>query len=315
MPINVLDNLPAVQVLRDEGIFVMTEERAVHQDIRPLRIAILNLMPTKLTTEAQLLRLIGNTPIQVDITLVYPVTHVPKHTPAEHLATFYKCFQEIRGERFDGLIITGAPVEDLPFEEVNYWDELTQILDWSQRNVHSTLHICWGAQAGLYHHYGIPKHPLNEKLFGVFKHTVSRRNIQLFMGFDDEFLVPHSRHTEVRRSDIENVKGLEILAESDEAGVCVAVAKDGRQIFLTGHPEYDALTLKAEYNRDIGRGLDVRVPENYFPGDDPQKDPVVKWRSHASLLFANWINYYVYQSTPYDLSKLVWPTGGLGFRA
>ncbi len=304
MPINVPDNLPAVATLRAENIFVMTEQRAIHQDIRPLRIAILNLMPTKMVTETQLLRLIGNTPLQVDVTLVHPDTHVPKHTPLEYLETFYRGFEEVRAKRFDGLIITGAPVEDLPFEAVDYWEELRNILDWSRRNVHSTLHICWGAQAGLYHHYGVPKYPLPEKMFGIFRHRASRRNVPLLRGFDDDFLVPHSRHTEIRRSDIEKIQGLEILAESDEAGLCVAASVDGRQVFVTGHLEYDFSTLKTEYERDRAKGLPTKVPRNYFPGDDPSCEPVVKWRSHASLFFSNWINYHVYQSTPYDLSEL-----------
>jgi len=304
MPINIPNNLPAYETLTNENIFVMTEERAVHQDIRPLRIAILNLMPTKVVTETQLLRLIGNTPLQVDVALLHPKTHVSKNTPAEHLSTFYKTFDDVKNERFDGLIITGAPVELLSFEEVDYWDELTRIMEWSVRNVFSTHYICWGAQAGLYYHYGIPKHPLKEKMFGVFEHRINKKNVKLFRGFDDVFYIPHSRHTEVRREDIEKVHELEILSESDEAGVFIVSAKNGRQIFVTGHSEYDPLTLKYEYERDLARGLPIKTPRNYFPGDNPEKDPVVRWRGHANLLFANWLNYYVYQETPYDLNEL-----------
>lgn len=304
MPIKVADGLPAVAILRDENIFVMTEERAVHQDIRPLRIAILNLMPNKAVTETQLLRLVGNTPIQVDVTLLHPGSHVPKHTPPEYLASFYRNFSEARSERFDGLIITGAPVERLEYDEVTYWDELTQIMEWSLGNVYSTLHICWGAQAGLYHHFGIPKYPLEEKLTGVFTHRLTQKNVPLFRGFDDEFLAPHSRYTEVRRADIEGVSGLEILAESEEAGLYALASEDGRQVFVTGHPEYDPATLKSEFERDASKGLVPQMPRNYFPEDDPSRAPIVKWRSHANLMFANWINYCVYQGTPYDLGQL-----------
>lgn len=304
MPIKVADGLPAVAILRDENIFVMTEERAVHQDIRPLRIAILNLMPNKAVTETQLLRLVGNTPIQVDVMLLHPGSHVPKHTPPEYLASFYRNFAEARPERFDGLIITGAPVERLEYGEVTYWDELRQIMDWSLSNVYSTLHICWGAQAGLYHHFGIPKYPLEEKLTGVFTHRLTQKNVPLFRGFDDEFLAPHSRYTEVRRADIEGVSGLEILAESEVAGVYALASEDGRQVFVTGHPEYDPATLKIEFERDASKGLVPQMPRYYFPGDDPSKTPIVKWRSHANLMFANWINYCVYQGTPYDLAQL-----------
>jgi homoserine O-succinyltransferase len=292
-------------VLRDENIFVMTEERAVHQDIRPLRIAILNLMPNKAVTETQLLRLLGNTPIQVDVTLLHPGSHVSKHTPPEYLASFYRSFDDVRDERFDGLIITGAPVEQLEFNEVNYWNELELIMEWSLSNVYSTLHICWGAQAGLYHHFGVPKYPLERKLSGVFRHRLTRKNVPLFRGFDDEFLAPHSRYTGVRREDIEAVPGIEVLAESDEAGVFAVASEDGRQVYVTGHPEYDPSTLKNEYERDKSKGLGPEVPASYFPDDDPGKEPVVRWRSHANLMFANWINYYVYQSTPYDLSQMV----------
>jgi homoserine O-succinyltransferase len=304
MPIKLPDDLPAAEILANENIFVMKESRAFSQDIRPLRIAILNLMPIKQTTETQLLRLIGNTPLQVEVVLLHPSSHLSKNTPEEHLAAFYHTFEEIRGQKFDGMIITGAPVEQLDFEEVTYWDELKQIMDWKLNNVTSTLHICWGAQAGLYHHFGIPKHPLPEKLFGVFPHTLNKRNVKLFRGFDNCFHVPHSRHTENRREDIEKVQELEILSESEEAGVYIVATKDGRQIFVTGHSEYDQTTLKAEYERDVSKGLPIAVPKNYFPNDDPSLEPVVNWRAHANLLFSNWLNYYVYQETPYDLNQI-----------
>ena len=304
MPIKIPDNLPAAEVLNNENIFVMGEDRAYHQDIRPLHIAILNLMPTKITTETQLLRLLGNSPLQVDIVLLHPKMHTSRNTPGEHLLKFYNTFDDIREQKFDGLVITGAPVENLDFEEVTYWEELKDIMDWSVHNVFSTLHICWGAQAGLYHHFGIPKHPLPKKMFGVFTHSLNKKNVKLFRGFDDEFLVPHSRHTEVRRADIERVPELEILSESNESGVYIIMDKRGRQIFVTGHPEYDPLTLKYEYDRDISKGLDIAVPKNYFPDNDPTRPPIVKWRAHANLLYSNWLNYYVYQETPYDLSEL-----------
>ncbi|MDW7674350.1 MAG: homoserine O-succinyltransferase [Bacillota bacterium] len=304
MPIKIPNNLPAKEVLANENIFVMPEERALLQDIRPLKIAILNIMPTKIVTETQLLRLIGNTPIQVDTVLLHPKTHVVKNTPEEHLTNFYQTFDDVKDEKFDGLIITGAPVEEMEFEKVNYWDELTQIMDWSLTNVYSTFHICWGAQAGLYYHYGIKKYPLAEKLFGVFHHRVSKPNTMLLRGFDDVFYAPHSRHTEVRREDIEKVKELDILSESDEAGVYILKTDGGRQIFVTGHSEYDPLTLKAEYDRDIGRGLDIKVPKNYFPNDNPDNPPIVRWRGHANLLFSNWLNYHVYQQTPFDLNDI-----------
>jgi len=304
MPIRIPDNLPAAETLNNENIFVMFEDRAYHQDIRPLKIVILNLMPTKITTETQLLRLIGNTPLQIEIILMHPKSHTPKNTPEEHLLEFYKTFDEIRDEHFDGLIITGAPVEQLPFEQVNYWDELTQIMDWSLTNVYSTLHICWGAQAGLYHHYGIPKYDIPQKMFGVFAHTKAKEHIKLLRGFDDVFYVPHSRHTEIRKEDICKVDDLEILSESEEAGVYLVASKDGRHIFATGHSEYDPLTLKAEYERDLERGLNIAIPKNYFPEDDPSKQPIVRWRGHGNLLFLNWLNYYVYQETPYDLTQI-----------
>jgi len=304
MPIKVPDNLPAMDVLSRENIFVMGESRAFHQDIRPLRIAIMNLMPTKEATETQLLRLLGNTPLQVEIVLLHPITHESRHTSQDHLDTFYKSFAEIKQRRFDGMIITGAPIEHLQFEEVNYWEELREILDWTATHVTSTFHICWGAQAGLYHHYGIPKYPLERKMFGVFAHQGNKASLNgmtLLRGFDDIFYVPHSRHTEIRRVDIEKIPDLEILAESPEAGVYLVASKDGRQIFATGHSEYDLNTLKAEYERDAAKGLPIHVPCNYFPDDDPTKTPVQRWRSHANLLFSNWLNYYVYQVTPYDL--------------
>lgn len=304
MPIKIPDNLPAAEILNSENIFVMGEDRAFHQDIRPLRIAILNLMPTKIVTETQLLRLLGNSPLQVEIVLLHPKTHTSKNTPEEHLVTFYNTFDEVKDQKFDGLVITGAPVEQLEFEEVTYWEELKQIMDWSVHNVFSTFHICWGAQAGLYYHFGIPKYPLKEKMFGVFPHTLNRKYVKLFRGFDDIFYVPHSRHTEVRREDIEKVPELEILSESEESGVYIVAAKDGRQIFVTGHSEYDPLTLKAEYDRDVAKGLDIKIPSNYFPDDDPAKAPLVRWRGHANLLFSNWLNYYVYQETPYDLGEI-----------
>lgn len=304
MPINIPDDLPAAEILANENIFVMTESRAHHQDIRPLRIAIMNLMPTKIETETQLLRLLGNSPLQVDITLLHPETHLSKNTPTEHLERFYQTFSEIKEQKYDGLVITGAPVEKLPFEEVNYWDELVEVMEWSKHHVYSTLHICWGAQAGLYYHYGIPKYPLKEKLFGVFEHRKTICNSKILRGFDDVFSAPHSRHTGIKREDIETNPELEIIAESEEAGVYIAASKSGRQIFVTGHSEYDALTLKQEYERDINNGLKISIPKNYFIGDDPGSKPVVTWRSHANLLFSNWLNYYVYQETPYDMNNL-----------
>jgi len=304
MPIRIPDNLPAGEILNSENIFVMSEDRAYHQDIRPLRIVILNIMPTKITTETQLLRLLGNTPLQIETVFLYPASHMPKNTSEEHLTAFYKTFDEIRGEHFDGLIITGAPVEQMPFEQVNYWEELTQIMDWSLTNVYSTLHICWGAQAGMYYHYGIQKFNIAYKMFGVFAHTKNKENVKLLRGFDDIFYVPHSRHTEVRREDIVKIDELEILSESEESGVYLVASKDGRHIFATGHAEYDPLTLKAEYERDICRGLDIEIPKNYFANDDPKRKPIVRWRGHGNLLFLNWLNYYVYQETPYDLTKI-----------
>ena len=304
MPVKIADDLPAKQVLNSENIFVMEESRAYHQDIRPLKIAILNLMPTKIATETQILRLLGNTPLQVDITLVHPETHTSKNTPEEHLTAFYKTFSDIREENFDGMIITGAPVELMPFEEVTYWEELKEIMDWKLHHVTSTLHICWGAQAGLYHHYGIQKYELTSKMFGIFEHHICKKNVMLLQGFDDVFNAPHSRHTEIRREDLEKISQLEILAESDRAGVYIVISQDGRQIFVTGHSEYDPLTLQAEYQRDIDKGLQIDPPQNYFFLNDPSQAPVITWRGHANLLFSNWLNYYVYQQTPYDLCRI-----------
>jgi homoserine O-succinyltransferase len=282
----------------------MGEERAAHQDIRPLRVAILNLMPTKISTETQLLRLLGNSSLQVDVTLMHTATHEARNTDAEHLLNHYDTFASVRNEKFDGLIITGAPVEQLEFEEVDYWPELIDIMDWAETNVESIFHICWGAQAGLYHRYGIPKHPLPAKMFGVFEHRTLLPTEKLMRGFDDTFLAPHSRHTEIRRADLEKVPDLHILAESDEAGVYIVGSKDGRHLYITGHSEYDPLTLKAEYDRDVNKGLPINIPNNYFPGDDPTTTPRVRWRGHASLLYANWLNYYVYQVTPFDLTQI-----------
>jgi homoserine O-succinyltransferase len=304
MPVKVPDGLPAKEILASENIFVMGQDRALHQDIRPLRIAILNLMPTKIRTETQILRLIGNSALQVDVTFFFPGSHVPKNTPEQHLKLFYRTFDEIRNEKFDGLVITGAPVEDLPFEEVDYWDELCDILEWKHTHVFSTFHICWGAQAGLYYEFGIPKYPLPQKMFGVYPHYVMRHHEKLMRGFDDVFYAPHSRYTEIRRTDIERVHALKILAESPEAGLYVVASRDDRQVFVTGHSEYDTLTLKAEYDRDVKKGLPIALPRNYFPDDNPHRPPVVRWRGHANLLYTNWLNYYVYQETPYDLQRL-----------
>jgi homoserine O-succinyltransferase/O-acetyltransferase len=304
MPVIIPDSLPAKETLNNENIFVMGEDRALHQDIRPLKIAILNLMPTKISTETQLLRLLGNSPLQVDITLLRTATHESKNTPEEHLLTFYQTIYDVEDQRFDGLIITGAPVENLPFEQVDYWKELQYIMDWRATNVFATFYICWGAQAGLYHHFGVPKYPLAEKMFGVFPHTLNHQHLPLFRGFDDVYYAPHSRHTEVRRADIEQAAELEILSESEEAGVYIVATQDGRQIFVTGHSEYDPLTLKSEYDRDVRQGLPIKVPRNYYPNDDPTCQPVVRWRGHSNLLYVNWLNYYVYQETPFDLGKL-----------
>ena len=301
MPIRIPENLPAYDVLSEENIFVMTETRALHQDIRPLQIVILNIMPDKVMAETQLLRLIGNTPLQVDVVLLQTATYTPVHTAQEHLNTFYKTFDDIKDHKFDGLIITGAPVEKMEFEDVDYWEELTAIMEWSRDHVFSTLHICWGAQAGLYYHYQIPKYRLSDKKFGVFAHAMEDDKIKLLRGFDDVYHVPHSRHTEVLRADIEKDARLRILSESAESGVYIVSDADGKQIFVMGHPEYDQYALKREYLRDLEKGLGIGIPCNYFPDDDPDKPPIVSWRGHANLLFANWLNYYVYQETPYML--------------
>ncbi|MDR2489386.1 MAG: homoserine O-succinyltransferase [Desulfovibrio sp.] len=304
MPINIPADLPAHSKLEEENIFVMSEDRAKVQDIRPLRIAIVNLMPTKIATETQLLRLLGNSPVQVDITLIKAERHISKNTSIEHLERFYTAFSRIRAKKFDGMIITGAPVEQLDFSEVDYWDELEAIMDHSRTHVFSTLHICWGAQAGLFHHYGIKKHPLPEKLSGVFPHTVHNRLDPIFRGFDDIFHMPHSRYTQVRREDILAVPDLAVLAESPEAGVCVIKARDRRQFFITGHMEYDADTLAREYQRDKDKGLPIAPPRHYFPDNDPSKPPLVFWRAHANLFFSNWLNFYVYQETPFELDAI-----------
>ena len=304
MPIKIPNDLPATAILNEENIFVITETRAITQDIRPLKIAILNLMPTKIETETQFVRLLGNSPLQVELELLHTKTHRSKNISEEHLLNFYKTFDEVKGQKFDGLIITGAPVEQMEFEEVEYWEELKEIMEWSKTNVTSTLHICWGAQAGLYYHYGIPKYPLEKKLFGVYKHTLDRKTSILFRGFDDEFYVPHSRHTDVRREDVECVPELKILASSKEAGLYVVATDLGRQIFVTGHSEYDADTLKKEYLRDKNAGKEIDIPFHYFENDDPSLPPKVTWRSCANLFYSNWLNYFVYQTTPYDINEI-----------
>jgi len=304
MPIKIPDDLPAIETLRMESIFVISEHKAVQQDIRPLRIIILNLMPTKIETETQLLRLIGNTPIQIDVTLLQMRSHESKNMSKEYLDRFYLTFDDIKKEKYDGLIITGAPVENLEFEEVDYWNELCEIMDWSKRNVSSTLHICWGAQAGLYHHYGVRKRLLDKKVSGIFKHKASSDNDPLLIGFDDLFLMPHSRYTEVRQEDLRPCPHLHVLATSDEVGNGIIISEKHGQVFIIGHCEYDAKTLSYEYERDLERGLNPDVPTNYFPNDDPRNEPAMNWRGHAMLLFTNWINHYVYQRTPYD-SELI----------
>ncbi len=304
MPIKIPNELPAVRTLENENIFVMTETRAITQDIRPLKILILNLMPTKIDTETQLSRLLGNTPLQVEIELLHTSTHKSKNTSEEHLLAFYKEFPDVKDRYFDGLIITGAPVEKMEFEEVEYWDELAEIMEWSKTHVHSTLHICWGAQAGLYYHYGIRKHLMPEKLSGVYPHHVDYKRSILFRGFDDTFYVPHSRYTTVLREDVEKTPGLRILASSDKAGIYAVITPGGKQVFLTGHSEYDADTLEKEYKRDKALGIAPKVPENYYPMDDDTRPPMLTWRGHATLLFTNWLNYFVYQTTPYDIAKI-----------
>lgn len=304
MPIKIPNSLPATQTLIDENIFVMTETRAISQDIRPLKILILNLMPTKIETETQLVRVLSNTPLQVEPEFLQTKSYTPTHISQEHLLAFYKTFDEVKDKKFDGMIITGAPVENLEFEEVDYWQELCEIMEWSKTHVTSTFHICWGAQAGLYYHFGIQKRPLSEKLFGVFRHRVEHKSSILFRGFDDTFMVPHSRHTTVLREDVEKVPGLKILAASQEAGLYAVSTDGGKQIFVFGHSEYDRDTLKKEYLRDKNAGLPIKVPKNYFPDDDDTKEPVVTWRASAHLIYANWLNYFVYQNTPYDIEDI-----------
>ena len=304
MPVKIPDQLPSIHVLENENIFVMTKYRAMHQDIRPLRLLILNLMPTKIVTETQLLRKLSNSPLQVEIEFLQMLSYTSKNVDPEHLESFYTTFDDIRENHYDGMIITGAPVENMEFEEVDYWQELCTIMEWTTKNVYSTLHICWGAQAGLFYHYGIPKYPLEAKLSGVYSHKMLNPQTRLFRGFDDEFLMPHSRYTEVHEADILAVPELELLSNSDEAGVCVIKSADNRHVFITGHPEYDADTLALEYFRDVKKGLPIDIPKNYFPDDDPTVSPLVHWRAHAQLIYSNWLNYYVYQSTPYDIKKV-----------
>lgn len=304
MPLNLPDRLPAIELLKKENIFVFDHSRASRQDIRPLRIVVLNLMPLKITTETDLVRLLSNTPLQIELSFMKLRSHTPKNTPVEHMKAFYKDFELMRNERFDGMIITGAPVEQMPFEEVSYWSEVSAIFDWTRTHVTSTLYICWAAQAGLYHHYGVPKHDLPHKMFGIFEHTVNRPLLPIFRGFDDVFHVPHSRHTEIRREDIERCPELDILSESPEAGVYMVMARGGREFFVTGHSEYSPYTLDGEYKRDLAKGLPIDMPRNYYRGDDPSQPPLVRWRAHANLLFSNWLNYYVYQETPYDINEI-----------
>lgn len=304
MPLNIPDQLPAIELLREENIFVIDKTKASHQDIRPLKIVILNLMPLKISTETDLLRLLSNTPLQVEIDFLKIKGHKHKNTSAEHMRAFYTTFDKIRKNKYDGMIITGAPVEQLPFEQVTYWEEMKEILDWSVHHVTSSLFICWGSQAALYHFYGIPKYSLNSKMFGIFKHRVSDNKIPIFRGFDDEYYVPHSRHTEIRKADIDRVPELEIISTSEDSGVNMLMAKNGRQFFITGHSEYSRDTLRNEYFRDLKKKLPIEVPKNYFPNDDPDEQPTMKWRSAANLLFTNWLNYYVYQETPYNLDDI-----------
>lgn len=305
MPLIIPKNLPAYNALLDENIFVMYSERAVSQDIRPLELLVLNLMPTKVTTEIQIARLLANTPLQVHFTLLRMSSHESTHVSQDHLETFYKSFDEVSHLRYDGMIITGAPVETIPFEEVDYWDEICKVMDFSRTNVYSTLHVCWGAQAGLYYHHGIRKELLDHKMFGIFPHKVVRPGNPLMRGFDEVFMAPHSRHTGVNPEDVANCPTIRVLAESEEAGPFLMSTENGRQIFVTGHPEYDRLTLDAEYRRDVAKGLPIEVPKNYYPDDDPAKEPVFRWRGHAHLLYQNWLNYYVYQNTPYNLDDLI----------
>ena len=304
MPLNLQKNLPAIELLKKEHIFVMDSLRASTQDIRPLRVVVLNLMPLKITTETDLVRLLSNTPLQVELDFMKIKGHTPKNTPIEHMKEFYKDFEEMKSEFYDGMIVTGAPVEQMPFEEVSYWDEIQEIFDWARQHVTSTLYICWAAQAGLYHFFGVPKYDLPEKMFGVFRHRLLNPYLPIFRGFDDEFYVPHSRHTEVRREDILRVPELTLLSESDESGVYMAMARGGREFFITGHSEYSPSTLNDEYVRDKGKGLPIHIPYNYYRNDDPVLGPVVRWRGHANLLFTNWLNYYVYQETPFDIHDI-----------
>jgi homoserine O-succinyltransferase/O-acetyltransferase len=304
MPLNIPDKLPAIKILQEENIFVMRKTTAIHQDIRPLRILILNLMPVKITTETHILRLLSNTPLQVEVTLLHISGHISRNTPIDHLKTFYKTFRQVRNHKFDGMIITGAPIELLDFEEVDYWNELKEIMDWARHNVTSTMFICWGAQAGLYHYYKVPKYPLPKKMFGIFTHQVSDPKIPLVRGFDEEFVAPHSRHTEIRRGDIVKIGELKLVSESPQAGVYIVMTHEGRQIFVTGHSEYDPTTLKDEYERDLKKGLPIDIPVNYFPENDSTRPPMVQWKSHANLLYYNWLNYYVYQATPFDINEI-----------
>jgi len=304
MPIKIPNQLPATPILESENIFVMTEHRAVHQDIRPLRLLLLNLMPTKIVTETQLLRKLSNSPLQVEVEFLQTSSYESKNTNPEHLESFYTSFDKVKDSHYDGMIITGAPIEHMEFEDVDYWQELCDIMEWTSHNVHSTLHICWGAQAALYYHYGVKKYPLGAKLSGVYKHNVLKPQSPLFRGFDDDYYIPHSRYTDVAEKDILAVPELELLSVSDEAGVFAVKSTDNRRVFITGHPEYDADTLALEYSRDINKGITIDVPKNYFPNDDPTATPHVRWRAHAQLLYSNWLNYYVYQSTPYDIDKI-----------
>jgi len=304
MPLTLPDRLPAISLLEKENIFVMDSSRATTQDIRPLRIVVLNLMPIKITTETDLVRVLSNTPLQLDLTFMKIKSHTSKNTPIEHMKAFYKDFELLRSQKFDGMIITGAPVEHLEFGDVTYWDEMTDIFDWARTHVTSTLYICWAAQAGLYYHYGVPKYPLPAKMFGIFPQTPLLPSLPIFRGFDDVFQMPHSRHTEIRREDIEKVKDLTIIAESEESGVSIVMARNGREFFITGHAEYSPLTLDTEYRRDLGKGLPIDKPRHYYRNDDPDQGPLVSWRAHANLLFTNWLNYYVYQETPYDIEAI-----------
>ncbi len=304
MPLRIPDKLPAIDILKKENIFVMDNSRALTQDIRPLKIVILNLMPMKITTETDLIRLLSNTPLQIDITFLKLKSHTPKNTPIEHMMMFYKDFELVSHEKFDGMIITGAPVENFEYEEVNYWSEITEIFEWAKRNVTSTLYICWAAQAGLYYHYGIPKYPLPKKMFGIFKQRCTDPLLPIFRGFDDIFFMPHSRHTEIRREDILANKNLNIIADSEESGVSIVTANNGREFFITGHMEYAPNTLDQEYRRDVGKRDDVELPKNYYEDDNPDNQPIVRWRAHANLFFTNWVNYYVYQETPFDINMI-----------